>query len=181
MLGLIVGGAASGKSEHGERLAQKAGGKKLYVATMEPFGEEARARIEKHRRQRAQKGFDTAEIYTGLAQRKILGYDTILLECLTNLLANERFSAHGAKEDAARAVLEGIASLRRQSKTLIVVSGDLFCDGIGYDQGTRQYLQDLGQIHRELAQQADFVAESVCGILIPHRATQKGCAFLCES
>ena len=45
MFTLVVGGAASGKSEYAEQLILRAGAlPRYYVATMEPFGAEARAR-----------------------------------------------------------------------------------------------------------------------------------------
>ena len=62
MFTLVVGGAASGKSEYAEQLILRAGAlPRYYVATMEPFGAEARARIARHRVLRAQKRFETIE------------------------------------------------------------------------------------------------------------------------
>ena len=63
MTALIFGGAACGKSAYGERLAcaLPRQGKLVYLATMEPVGEEAQARIRRHREQRAGKGFVTLE------------------------------------------------------------------------------------------------------------------------
>ena len=62
MLRLIIGGSASGKSEYAERLVCSLPGKRIYVATMEPFGEEGRERIARHRKLREGKGFVTAEV-----------------------------------------------------------------------------------------------------------------------
>ena len=62
MLRLIIGGSASGKSEYAERLVCPLPGKRIYVATMEPFGEEGRERIARHRKLREGKGFVTAEV-----------------------------------------------------------------------------------------------------------------------
>ena len=62
MLRLIIGGSASGKSEYAERLVCSLSGKRIYVATMEPFGEEGRERIARHRKLREGKGFVTAEV-----------------------------------------------------------------------------------------------------------------------
>ena len=62
MLSLIIGGSASGKSEYAERLVCSLPGKRIYVATMEPFGEEGRERIARHRKLREGKGFATVEV-----------------------------------------------------------------------------------------------------------------------
>ena len=68
MFTLVVGGAASGKSEYAEQLILRAGAlPRYYVATMEPFGAEARARIARHRVLRAQKRFETIECPVGLS------------------------------------------------------------------------------------------------------------------
>ena len=45
MLILVTGGAASGKSEHAERLLCEKAQSRLYLATMQPFGKSAEARI----------------------------------------------------------------------------------------------------------------------------------------
>ena len=67
MLTLVIGGAASGKSEYAEARVLTLPGRRIYIATMEPFDDECRARIRKHRAMRAEKGFETVECYTNLA------------------------------------------------------------------------------------------------------------------
>ena len=62
MLSLIIGGSASGKSEYAERLVCSLPGKRIYTATMEPFSEEGRERIARHRKLREGKGFVTVEV-----------------------------------------------------------------------------------------------------------------------
>lgn len=180
MLALVAGGAASGKSAYAERLAVQLGGRKCYLATMEPYGEEAQQRIQKHRLARREKGFDTVEVYTGLARRaQGLCYDTVLLECMTNLLANEMYAPDGAGQQAALAALqEGVLALQKAVPQVVIVSGDLFCEGTDYGPLTGRYLQYLGQINCWLAQQADVVVELVCGIPVVHRQNEKGRALL---
>ena len=89
----ITGGASSGKSELGENIARHFGGNLLYIATMEPFGEEGKQRVKRHRALRQGKGFETLEVYRdldgALAEPLIRKADTVLLECMLNLLANE--------------------------------------------------------------------------------------------
>ena len=90
MLILVTGGAASGKSEHAERLVCEKAQSRLYLATMQPFGKSAEARIARHRALRAGKGFATVERTLDLANLRLSRqYDGILLEDLGNLLANE--------------------------------------------------------------------------------------------
>ena len=60
---LVTGGSASGKSSLAERLAVQGPPPWTYVATMRPWGAEARARIDRHRRLRRGRGFETLECY----------------------------------------------------------------------------------------------------------------------
>lgn len=170
---MISGGAASGKSAHAERILcqHTAGGSRLYVAAMQPFGPAAEARIARHRALRAGKGFETAERYTDLEHFTApCYYDGILLECLSNLLANEIFSSEGVGVNgAADAILAGIDYLEKQSSLLVVVTNDIFSDGETYPSETMQYIRLLSQINGALAERADAVAESVCGILVLHK------------
>ena len=169
---VVTGGAASGKSAHAERILcqHTSCESRLYVATMQPFGKAAEERIARHRALRAGKGFKTAERYTDLAHfstgRHCSG---ILLECISNLLANELFSPEGAGENAVSAILTGMDALEKQCDTLVLVTNEIFSDGESYPQETMQYIRMLGAINRALFTTSDAAAESVCGILIPYK------------
>lgn len=54
---LVIGAAASGKSAYAESLCLGHDGPRVYLATMEPFGEEGARRIARHRALREGKGF----------------------------------------------------------------------------------------------------------------------------
>ena len=113
MMTLVVGGAASGKSEYAERLVVHAGeAPRVYIATMRPFDQESLRRIEKHRRMRAEKRFETLECYTGLVSAQVPAGSTVLLECVSNLCANELYSPDGSGEHAAEANRKGVEHLR---------------------------------------------------------------------
>ena len=115
MLILVTGGAASGKSEHAERLVCEKAQSRLYLATMQPFGKSAEARIARHRALRAGKGFATVERTLDLANLRLSRqYDGILLEDLGNLLANELFAPEGAgAESAFDSIVAGVANLQK--------------------------------------------------------------------
>jgi adenosylcobinamide kinase / adenosylcobinamide-phosphate guanylyltransferase len=49
---LVLGGARSGKTAFGMRLAEEAAREKWMIATAEPFDDEMKARIEQHRQER---------------------------------------------------------------------------------------------------------------------------------
>ena len=158
---LVIGGAASGKSEYAETLALESGTPRYYIATMQPCGDEGRARIEKHRRMRAERGFITLEQYTDIGAAKLERGATALLECLGNLTANELFSGEGRN---VQAMLDGIALLEKSCNALIIVTNDVFCDGVAYDAPTMTYLRALAKLNNALAARVERVVEVVCGI-----------------
>ena len=62
MMHLVTGGSGSGKSAYAEQQVLEAGdAPRYYIATMMPYGEEGRRRVEKHRRMRREKHFETIE------------------------------------------------------------------------------------------------------------------------
>ena len=70
MLILVTGGAGSGKSQFAERLSMALKQEPFrYIATMQIWDAECRARVAKHRQQRAGKGFRTLEIPSHLAEQ----------------------------------------------------------------------------------------------------------------
>ena len=167
MFTLVIGGAASGKSEYAEGLVLASPcWPRCYIATMEPFDGESRARVEKHRRMRADKQFETIECYTGLSALRLPQRGVILLECMGNLAANELYSPGGAGStaDAFAAIMDGVEALLSQCAGLVVVSSEVFTGGSRYAAGTEDYLRLLALVNRALARRADRVCEVVCGL-----------------
>lgn len=167
MFTLVIGGAASGKSEFAEGLVLASPRMpRLYIATMEPYDGECRARIAKHRRMRAEKRFETVECYTSLSGLRLAGGGCILLECLGNLAANELYSPAGAGtvDAALEAITSGVDALLGQCADLVAVSNEVFTGGSRYADGTDDYLRLLAGVNRALARRADRVCEVVCGL-----------------
>ena len=160
MLTLVIGGAASGKSEFAERLVLSLPGRRVYLATMEALGEESAARIRKHRLQRSGKGFLTLERCRDLGGLEVPAGANILLECMGNLLANELYSPQGG---GSAAVLGGVERLCGRCAHLTIVTNEVFSGGKDYEGDTLRYLRELGRVNRALAEKADVVAEIVCG------------------
>ena len=192
MRALVWGGSGSGKSEFAEGLAvaaarrqaalaagasgsgQGAGeapacGPLVYIATMAADDPESRRRISRHRRLRAGKGFTTLEKYTHLEDVVLPPGTTVLLECLSNLAANERFSPDGAGQGARGAILAGFEALLPQAGLVVAVTNEVFSDGVAYDPATLDYLDLLGGLNATLAARADRVVEVVCGLPILHK------------
>lgn len=161
----IYGGASSGKSALAERfLCGLDGSRKLYIAAMQPFVKEDFEKVARHRKMRLGKGFETIEQYTCLDEVTIRENSAVLLECLTNLVANEMFSPNAP--NPKQAVLSGLASLKKKAKHLIIVSGEVCSDGVEYPPETLAYQRLLAEVNRKAAAQSDICVETVCGIPI---------------
>lgn len=176
MLYLVTGGSGSGKSEYAEKLAvsvyQKGQGALYYIATMVPFDEECQERISRHRMMRKGKGFQTLECFVHLEQVCVGKNDVVLLECMSNLLANEMYQKDGsikkrgqeAEKQLKVSVLEPLLLLEQQTGCLIVVTNEVFSDGMQYEEETKEYVRLLGKANTFLADHAEAVVEVVCSI-----------------
>lgn len=169
MLTLVVGGAASGKSAYAERLVLQTALPRYYLATMQVLDAECAARVEKHRRMRAEKQFETLECPLHLGTVHLPARGTALLEDLGNLTANELYDPAGAGEAAASAILDGLDKLAAQCEHLVVVSNEVFSGGANYAGDTDRYLKALAQVNNALAARADAVVRVVCGIPVYHK------------
>lgn len=166
MMILLTGGSGCGKSSFAERLCMERPLPRYYIAAMKPYGEGGREKVERHRKMRAGKGFETFECYTEMEKLTLPARGTTLLECVCNLTANEMFDETGNVCDPYARVLAGVENLRGQSETLIVVTNDVGSDAERYSPETRAYVETLGRINAALADMADTVCELVCGIPI---------------
>lgn len=157
MFHLITGGSGSGKSEYAEQKLMeyashsKRNKKRYYIATMIPFGKETEEKIARHRKLRAGKGFETIECYTDLKkaaeilQTKETG--SVLLECMSNLVANEMYDPSGAGENAEESILAGIHKLQKVSDDLVVVTNEVFSDSMTDNPEMEEYLKLLGKLN----------------------------------
>ena len=182
MLELVTGGSGSGKSAYAEsRICEynrQAPKPLFYIATMFPYGEETEKKIERHRILRKGKGFETLEWYTGLKQHleegSLKGAD-VLLECMSNLVANEMYMESGAGCHADQAILEGIQELNRQCANVVIVTNEVFSESVPDSPEMKEYKRILGRINCEIAAMADQVTEVIYGI-----AKQTGETVMCQ-
>lgn len=184
MLHIVYGGSASGKSSYAESFAMslQGDGRLLYIATMYPYkwntteiDPETMQRIERHRAMRADKGFDTVECYWHVEHIVAKRQDVLLLECMSNLLANEMYLEpdSNAGSDMAETmspvsnkIVQALIDLSTRVQELVIVTNDVFSDGgsLTYDESTREYVKNLAEINCTLAREAATVTEVVCGI-----------------
>lgn len=190
MIHLVTGGTSSGKSSFAEQLACTLGDARFYVATMEPHSAEARERIARHRKLRAEKRFETVERQrdlAGLALPPAAAHGVVLLEDIGNLAANELFGAEpfgaepfGAEpfgdpeseswedlEGAFERIMDGIAHLNGHCSHLVVVTCEVGSAGRPTEPGMRSYTALIGRVNCTIAAQAATVHECVASIARP--------------
>ena len=185
MIYLVYGGSGSGKSEFAEKLlADFPGGEKYYIATMMAQSDDADAqkKIERHKKLRAGKGFASIEQAVDLGEICLgeedggarVGNASALLECMSNLCANEMFASQGlegaeaggqkSEEEVCQKILSDVKKLSSLFENLVIVTNNVFEDGRQYDETTQKYIHVLGKINCQLAAISDKVYEVVVGI-----------------
>ena len=179
MVQVVTGGSGSGKSAYAEEqicaLKKETGARHLYyIATMFPYGEETEKKIERHRQMRKGKGFETIECFTdleGLAERDAhfsgeaeADGICVLLECMSNLTANELYLENGARERTADCTINGIRHLKEQCRGLIIVTNEVFSETPVKSPEMQEYVRVLGEINCRMAEEAERVTEVVYGI-----------------
>ena len=170
MMTVVTGGSGSGKSAFAEdKIVSFGPAKRIYIATMHPYDEESHKRVARHRKMRAGKGFETVECYTGLKNLDFPENAVVLLECMSNLVANEMFQEDGAHENTVEVVIEGVRHLREQAGNLVIVTNEIFSEAASYQGETELYQEYLGKINQFLGTLADQVVEVVYGIPVYHK------------
>ena len=171
MLILVTGGSGSGKSAFAEDKVLSFGtAQRIYIATMHPFDNESYKRIDRHREMRAGKGFETIECYTGLKDVVLPEGCVVLLECMSNLVANEMFEEQGAHEETVQEIIVGVENLLCRAEYVVIVTNEIFSDAVVFDGEMDTYLEYLGKINQGTAKRADEVIEVVYGIPVYHKA-----------
>lgn len=169
---LVTGGSGYGKSSFAEdRIYEMREILKLpvyYIATMMVYGKEEEKIVARHKKLREGKGFIAIEQPTDLEQcfDKMEEHAIALLECNSNLVANEMF-ATGVEldeETVYKKVSEELKALRDRVDEMVVVTSDTSEAGDDYSETTLAYIKALSRVNRDLAAMADEVYELVVGI-----------------
>ncbi len=165
MMVLVTGGSGSGKSLLAESMAVRLKREPLYyLATMKLWDAECEMRVQKHRQQRAGKGFCTVETPDHLreAAANLEMGGSALLDCISNLVANEQFGT--CVSQPAQVVVTGVLALANRLEHLVIVTNEVCSDGIPQDKAMQTYLQTIGAVNCALAKEADIVVEVCAGI-----------------
>ena len=170
---LITGGCKNGKSHIAESIILKYNIPYYYIATMEPYCDEAFSAIDRHRKIREGKGFETIEKYTDIDKINLPEKCAVLLECACNLCANEMFTSKC--KNPVEKILMGVDKLLEKSEVLVIVTNQVGEDGVNYSAETMDYIKNMGVLNRMLAEKADCVIEAVYGIPVILKGEKPEC------
>lgn len=156
----VLGGARSGKSRFAEGRAKGFDGPKTYIATAEPFDEEMRQRIAKHREQRAGDGWATIEAPLDPASVIRRAEGLVLLDCVTVWLGN---LMHHEKD--IRAEVSGLAdALKDSAARIVLVSNEVGLSIVPENAMARRFRDEQGLANQRLAEVADEVFFVAAGL-----------------
>jgi len=163
----VLGGVKCGKSMLSQCAAKylhekREKGTMYYVATMIPYDDEDRKRIDRHLLDRKGWGFETLEesCYFPNIEEKINKDDVLLIDSMTAYVQNIMFGdddiVNGIKMDD---IGLHIKRLSERAGDVVVVSDYVFSDAIAYETLTERYREWLGRVHIAIAKEADVVIE----------------------
>lgn len=161
---MVIGGAASGKSDAALAMAGHAG-PKAFVATGQPLDDEMAERIRRHQASR-EAGWQTEEVPVDLAgwfDKEGRTYRTILLDCLTLWLSN--LQGRGTPESQVPdLVSELLRAIRTSKARVLVVTNELGLGLVPTEASARRFRDLAGRINQQFAREADEVHFVVSGL-----------------
>lgn len=160
-LTLVLGGAASGKSDFAEGLVCDTKAARVYIATAQAFDDEMRAKIAAHR---ATRGPDWHTIEAPLeiapALEDASTRQVVLLDCATLWLSNQMLAEH----DIDAALAGFLQALNHSKARIVVVSNEVGQSGVPDNALARKFREAQGQLNQSIAAQAELVVAVIAGL-----------------
>ena len=184
---LILGGQKSGKSARAEALAAQwlgraSGHRAVFVATARAWDDEMRERIDRHRRDRAQRvpAMQTLEEPLELAQTiaahsragTLLVVDCLTL-WLTNLLMPAAYDAEAAPVPASALAVHSaqlVAALETAPGPVVLVSNEIGLGVVPLGREVRAFVDALGCLNQDVAAACDRVTLMAAGLPLTLKA-----------
>lgn len=161
---LVTGGSRSGKTARALALAMEHE-PRIYLATAQAFDDEMRARIARHKAERADR-FTTVEEAQHLDKAlQAIPQDTgvVLIDCLTVWLGN-LMHLHGPQSEPYEEVNAFLDALATPPCHLVIVTNEVGCGIVPHDPMTRCYRDHAGWLNQDVARLAHRVEFVACGL-----------------
>jgi len=162
---LVLGGAASGKSDMALRLAGTRR-PKAFVATGEGLDDEMAVRISRHQAARGSEWI-TAEVPVEVSawfSQQGKAYHAIVLDCVT-LWLNNLQGRQTSAVTVAKKVDELLAAMRTVKARVVIVSNELGLGLVPVEKTARRFRDLAGCVNQQIAAAADEVYFVVSGLL----------------
>ena len=161
---LVLGGAASGKSQVALDLAGQVG-PRAFVATGQALDREMKVRIERHQATRSS-DWETAEVPADPAKwfsDNGKSYQAIVLDCLTLWLSNlqRQRQLDVAVCEATADLLQAIRATRAR---VVIVSNELGLGLVPATKAVRAFRDLAGRVNQQVAAEADEVYLIISGL-----------------
>lgn len=167
MIELVLGGARSGKSAYAlktaEQLAEKLSGDLHFIATAEAHCGELCERIKRHQAERGPKWqlieepLELSSLTNQFSQK-----DVILVDCLTLWVSN--WLCADNKEAWPTEKHRFVEAIQDSKVHWFLVSNEVGLGIIPMGQLTRDFVDQAGWLHQQLAQKADRVTMVTVGL-----------------
>lgn len=160
-LSLVIGGAASGKSEFAENLVMSGGSAWTYIATSRVLDSEMQSKVDRHAARRGA-GWTVVEApdHATRALRDPGGDRPVLFDCATMWLSNVMMDDRDLKVEQA-ALLDALAAC---PAPVVVVTNETG-QGIVPDNAlARHFRESQGRLNIALARQSGLVVQVVAGL-----------------
>ncbi|WP_029042058.1 bifunctional adenosylcobinamide kinase/adenosylcobinamide-phosphate guanylyltransferase [Cucumibacter marinus] len=167
---LILGGARSGKSAYGEKVALTLGSRPAYLATGQARDAEMRRRIAEHQHVRDPRLTTIEEPLALISTLQETGvdHDLVLVDCLTLWITNMMM----ADEDVAEAIVALTEWMNHHSTPkLVLISNEVGLGVVPDNRMARQFRDLAGMAHQRIAEQADTVAFVAAGLPMALKGT----------
>ena len=160
-LTLIIGGAASGKSDFAEGLVTACGKSRIYLATAQAHDGEMVAKISRHQKSRGE-GWRTVEVPLDLSNAlgTATANDVVLLDCATLWLTNHLI-ADSDLQATQRTLLQTLANCKAP---VVIVTNEVGTGIVPENALARKFREAQGRLNQRLAAQADLAVMVIAGL-----------------
>ena len=160
-LTLVLGGAASGKSDWAENVVNAAGKPKVYLAPAQALDAEMKLKIVRHQ-ERRDDGWRTIEepLDAASALSRASANEILLFDCATLWLSNHLLAGSDLKRETDRLSM----ALLDCPATVVIVSNEVGQGIVPADSLSRRFREEQGRLNIRLAQAAERVVFVTAGL-----------------
>lgn len=164
MIELVLGGARSGKSRYAESVCKHSQLTLHYIATAQALDDEMTSRITHHQHTRSdqwmniEEPLDLAKALNSIDNDKHI----ILVDCLTLWLSNHLLLTESIWLQQRESFLQALPTLQAH---IVLVSNEVGQGIVPLGAINRQFVDEAGRLHQDIAALADKVSFVTAGIV----------------